>query len=46
MKKIVYISLLSLSLTGLMSSCDLDAPSQSALDSSVIFPLPHWQKLQ
>ena len=40
MKKIVYISLLSLSLTGLMSSCDLDAPSQSALDSSVIFSTP------
>lgn len=40
MKKIVYISLLSLSLAGLMSSCDLEAPSQSALDSSVIFSTP------
>lgn len=40
MKKIIYLSLLSLSLTGVMSSCDLDAPTQSSLDASVIFSSP------
>lgn len=40
MKKILYISLLSLSLTGAMTSCNLDAPTQSALDASVIFSTP------
>ncbi|MGL4519112.1 MAG: RagB/SusD family nutrient uptake outer membrane protein [Phocaeicola sp.] len=40
MKKILYISLLAFSLTGVMSSCDLDAPTQSALDASVIFSTP------
>lgn len=40
MKKIIYISLLTLSLAGVTTSCDLDAPSKSALDASVIFSTP------
>jgi len=37
MKNILYISLLSLSLTGIITSCDLEAPTQSSMDSSLIF---------
>jgi hypothetical protein len=37
MKKYIYISALSLSLVGMMSSCDLDAPSKSTLDSQTVF---------
>lgn len=40
MKKIIYISLLTLSLAGITTSCDLEAPSKSALDASVIFSTP------
>ena len=32
MKRFIYISLLSLSLTGIVTSCDLDAPAQSAME--------------
>ncbi len=37
MKKIVYIPLLALSLAGSITSCDLEAPSQSTMDASLIF---------
>lgn len=37
MKKYLYISALSLSLCGLASSCDLEAPSKSTLDSETVF---------
>jgi hypothetical protein len=37
MKKFIYISALSLSLVGLMSSCDLDSPTKSDLDSQTVF---------
>lgn len=37
MKRIFYISLLSLSLAGTIASCDLEAPSQSSMDASLIF---------
>lgn len=40
MKRLIYISLLSLSLAGVVTSCDLDAPSQSSLEASVIFSTP------
>lgn len=40
MKKIIYISLLSLSMMGGLTSCDLEAPSKSALDAQVIFSTP------
>ncbi len=36
MKKYIYIALMSLSMAGL-TSCDMDAPSQSALDASTVF---------
>lgn len=37
MKRFIYISLLSLSLTGIMTSCDLDAPAQSAMEEPNLF---------
>lgn len=37
MKKLFYIPLLALSLAGGMTSCDMEAPSQSTLDASLIF---------
>lgn len=40
MKRYIYISLFSVSLMGLVSSCDLEAPSKSSMDSSVIFSTP------
>ncbi len=42
MKKILYSSLLALSLAGVMSSCDdtLDAPTKSTLDESIVFSTP------
>ncbi|MDN0053052.1 RagB/SusD family nutrient uptake outer membrane protein [Bacteroides caecigallinarum] len=40
MKRYIYISLFSVSLIGLVSSCDLEAPSKSSMDSSVIFSTP------
>lgn len=40
MKRFIYISIISVSLTGLVSSCSLDAPSKSSMDSSVIFSTP------
>lgn len=40
MKRFIYISIISVSLTGLVSSCNLEAPSKSSMDSSVIFSTP------
>lgn len=40
MKRYIYISLFSVALMGLVSSCDLEAPSKSSMDSSVIFSTP------
>lgn len=40
MKRYIYISIFSVSLMGLVSSCDLEAPSKSSMDSSVIFSTP------
>ncbi len=42
MKKILYSSLLALSLAGVMTSCEdtLDAPTKSSMDESVIFSTP------
>lgn len=40
MKKLIYISLISLSIIGGFTSCDLEAPSKSALDAQVIFSTP------
>ena len=40
MKHLFYISLLSMSMVGALTSCDLDAPSKSSLDSQVIFSTP------
>ncbi|MGN0258102.1 MAG: RagB/SusD family nutrient uptake outer membrane protein [Bacteroides sp.] len=40
MKKLIYISLLSLSMVGGLTSCDLEAPSKSSLDAQVIFSTP------
>ena len=40
MKRYLYISIFSVSLMGLVSSCDLEAPSKSSMDSSVIFSTP------
>lgn len=37
MKKFIYTSLLSLSLVGFTTSCDLEAPTQSSMDESLIF---------
>lgn len=37
MKKFIYTSLLSLSLVGFATSCDLEAPTQSSMDESLIF---------
>lgn len=37
MKKFLYTSFLSLSLVGLTTSCDLEAPTQSSMDESLIF---------
>ena len=37
MKKIFYIPLLALSLAGSITSCDMEAPSQSTMDASLIF---------
>ena len=37
MKKLFYIPLLALSLAGIMASCDMEAPSQSTMDASLIF---------
>lgn len=37
MKRFIYISLLSLSLTGIVTSCDLDAPAQSAMEEPNLF---------
>lgn len=39
MKKILYIITISF-LAGIMISCDMDAPSQSTMDESVIFSTP------
>lgn len=35
----IKLSLLSLSLCGVMTSCDMDAPTQSSLDSSSVFSI-------
>lgn len=42
MKKIIYSSLIMMSLAGIMSSCEdvLDAPTKSTMDESVIFSTP------
>ncbi|MBQ8674069.1 MAG: RagB/SusD family nutrient uptake outer membrane protein [Bacteroides sp.] len=37
MKKYIFNTLLSLSLVGMTASCDLDAPTQSSMDESLIF---------
>lgn len=37
MKRFLYISLLSLSLAGAMTSCNLDAPAQSAMEEPNLF---------
>lgn len=37
MKKFIYKSLLTLSLAGSITSCDLETPAQSTMDESVIF---------
>lgn len=37
MKKIFYIPILALSLAGSMTSCDMEAPSQSTMDASLIY---------
>lgn len=37
MKNYIYKSILTLSLAGVLASCDLDSPSQSSMDESVIF---------
>ena len=37
MKKLIKHSLLSLSIVGMMTACDMDAPSISALDESSVF---------
>lgn len=37
MKKYIKLSIFSISLVGLMTSCDLDAPTQSTLDESSVF---------
>lgn len=37
MKKYIKLSLLSVSLVGLMTSCDMDAPTQSTLDGSAVY---------
>ena len=37
MKKLFYIPLLAISLAGGMTSFDMEAPSQSTLDASLIF---------
>lgn len=39
MKKIVYISLLTMSLAGGMASCDLEAPTKSSMDASALFSM-------
>ena len=39
MKRFIYISIISASLTGLVS-CSLDSPTKSSMDSSVIFSTP------
>ena len=39
MKKIVYISLLTMSLAGGMTSCDLEAPTKSSMDASALFTI-------
>ncbi|WP_321333008.1 RagB/SusD family nutrient uptake outer membrane protein [uncultured Bacteroides sp.] len=40
MKKGIYISLMVMSFAGLMNSCDLDAPTKSSMDESIIFSTP------
>lgn len=37
MKNFIKISLLSMSLAGMMTACDMEAPSKSALDESSVF---------
>lgn len=37
MKKFIYTSLLSLSLMGVMTSCDLESPAQSAMEEPNLF---------
>ena len=37
MKRFIYISLLSLSLTSVVASCDLEAPAQSAMEEQNLF---------
>lgn len=37
MKKFIYTSLLSLSLMGAMTSCDLESPAQSAMEEPNLF---------
>ncbi|MFV0536366.1 MAG: RagB/SusD family nutrient uptake outer membrane protein [Dysgonomonas sp.] len=37
MKQFIYKSILALSLAGIISSCELDTPTQSATDESVVF---------
>ena len=37
MKNYIKLSIMSLSLAGLMTSCDMDAPTQSTLDESSVF---------
>ena len=46
MKRFIYISLLSLSLTGIVTSCDLDAPAQSAMEEPNLFSVKNWLKPQ
>lgn len=37
MKRFIYISLLSISLSGVVTSCDLEAPAQSAMEEPNLF---------
>jgi hypothetical protein len=37
MKNYIKLSLISLSLVGMMTSCDMDAPTQSTVDASTVF---------
>lgn len=39
MKNYIKLSLLSLSLTGMVASCDMDAPTKSSLDGSSVFSI-------
>lgn len=40
MKKYIYSSLMALFVAGVVTSCDLDAPTQSSTDESILFSTP------